>query len=337
MEHLDGYVLDDYKFEVKLFDIHAIKQDDWVNIAKEYDMVFLNYTVLDWAFAYMGAPMRGEGKKMIMDIDDAISHVRKDNPTYQQYQANNGKYIYNVNCMLNEVDYVTTTTPYLRNVLVDETSKGYDKIRVIPNCIDLKKYHWRFPPTKKDKITLMYFGSTTHFEDLLQKQFTTGVDRLMEEIPNLQLVTVGAFIPELRDKWGMRYVNDFGDTDVYKWIEFGYPKFMEAADIVVSPLEIDTYNRSKSFIKYLEYSAAKKPGVYQDINQYRDIVEHGKNGFLAQTADNWYTHIKALVTDIDLRKKIGNAAFKTAQEYQIKDWVKKYAELFKSCVVDDKQ
>lgn len=320
------------KFEVKIYDIHAKKQDNWIDVAKYYDLVFMNYTVLDWAFAHMGAPVRGEGKKIIMDIDDNVSSVRPDNPTYEQFHANNKRYIRHTYCMLKEADYVTTTTRYLRNVLVNEIPKNHDLVKVIPNCIDLKRYKWRFKAEEREKITIVYFGSTTHFQDLLQKPFVEGMDKLMKELPNLQFITVGAFIPELRYKWGVRYNNAFGDTDIYKWIDKKYPKFMEMADIVVSPLEVDTYNRSKSAIKYLEYSAAKRPGVYQNINQYFDIIKHGKNGYLAQTADEWYKYMKKLAMDVKLRQEIGNQAYETAKKYQIKDWVGKYAELFKQAI-----
>lgn len=327
MTHLNGHTSGDTTFKVEIYDIHAKKQPNWVQIAKEYDVVFCNYTVLDWGFAAMGAPLRGENKKMIMDIDDAVWYVRRDNPTFNQFMANDGKYTHDISCMLDEVDRITTTSPYLRNVICDKTYNRHDKVDVIPNYINLDLYAHRYDAVDRDTITITHFGSTTHFEDLLQPAFVEAMEKLMREFPNIRFLTVGAFIPEFRYKFGPRYVNEFGHIDIYGWIKDKFPLFMEQTDIVVAPLEIDVYNRSKSSIKYLEYSSAKRPGVYQDIVQYQSVIDNGVNGYLAQSKEDWYESLKKLITDVSLRKNMGDAAFATTQEYQIKDHVEEYAKV----------
>jgi len=334
MNYLNGYCDGEVKFKVDIYDIFAKKQPNWIDISKSYDLVFFNYTPLDWAFAHMGAPIRAEGKKLIMDIDDAIWYVRRDNPTYEAYHKNNDWFIKVITAIINEVDLVITTSSYLKNVIADKTLKRHEQIKVIPNYIDLFLYRWRFKPVKKDFLNIYYFGSTTHSLDLYQKNFMEGLERLFKEFPNLKLVTVGAFIPQLRYRFGKRYQNAFGDVDIYKWINEKYPKFMADADIVVAPLEIDIYNRSKSFIKYLEYSSANKPGVYQDIDAYRCVIKQGKNGFLASSADEWYLYLKKLAVNYKLRVKIGNEAFKTVKKYQIQNHINEYAGVIKKVLTN---
>lgn len=326
MKHLDGYNYKGYTFETEIFDIFKNPQDDWRVIADTFDLAFINYTVLDWGFAYMGSAIREKGKKMVMDIDDNIWHIRADNPTYKQFHDNNGLFIHNIRCMLDEVDRVTVTSSYLKNVVCDKTYKRHEFVDVIPNMIDLDMYSNAFQASEREAVTIMHFGSTTHFEDLLKKPFVEALAKIMREFPNVRFVTVGAFIPELKYRFGQRYENRFGDIDIYKWIKDKFPMFMEEADIVVAPLERDVYNRSKSFIKFLEYSSAKRPGVYEDIDQYREVVDNGVNGFLAESEENWYENLKKLVTSVDLRQKIGEEAYKTAKEYEIKDHLDKYAQ-----------
>ena len=236
MTYLNGYTYNGFKFKVDIYDIHAKKQPNWIDISKQYDLVFLNYTVLDWAFAAMGAPLRGEGKKMIMDLDDAIWYVRKDNPTYESYHANNGQNIYNVQCILDEVDHIICASRYLKNVIVNKTYRRHEHITVIPNCIDLKLYNKSYEIKDKKDIIILHFGSTTHFEDLLQKEFMMGISRIMYEYPNVKFITVGAFMPEFRYKFGSRYENAFGANDIYTWIKDKFPLYMDQADIVVAPL-----------------------------------------------------------------------------------------------------
>lgn len=332
MKYLNGYKDSTVSFCIDFYDINSIKQPSWVEIADAYDAVFLNYTVLDWQYAVMGACMHGKGKKIIMDIDDAIWYLRPDNITYETIMANNKKMLHDVTCILDDVDRVTVTSSYLRNIVCDKTYKRHEQVGVFPNYIDLELYKYRYPSVDREQITIMHFGSTTHFMDLQQETFVKGMDMIMKEFPNVKFVTVGAFIPELRRKFGSRYENKFGDVDIYKWIQNKFPLYMEEADIVVAPVEEDIYNKAKSSIKFLEYSSAMKPGVYQNIRQYQEVVEDGKNGFLATTAEEWYGALKQLVLSHEMRRKIGENAFNTIQSHQMKDHISEYANFIKTAL-----
>ena len=324
MKHLNGYTDGEVIFETTLYDINKEPRDNWVDIAKEYDAVFLNYTVLDVPYAYMGAPIRGEGKKIIYDLDDAIWYVNPDNIVHDQLKELNAGYL--VTCMLDDADGVVTTNGYLRNIIADKSYKRHKDILVAPNCIDFELYNKTFTPKKRNEVVLMHFGSTSHFSDLLRPDFVEGVDRILKEYPNVRLKTVGAFIPEFRYKWGNRYENAFGDVDIYRWISEKFPLYMEEADIMVVPLIDNVYNRGKSDIKAMEIGSTGKPAVFSSTRPYIETIEHGKTGFLANSADEWYQHIKALIDSIELRKKLGSALYRYVRSYrQAKDIVPLYA------------
>ena len=84
---------------------------------------------------------------------------------------------------------------------------------------------------------------------------------------------------------------------------------MRETDIFLAPLTDNLYNRCKSSIKFLETSSAKRVGVWQNIRQYQQVVEDGKNGFLARTAEDWYKSIKYLIDNPEERKRMGENAF----------------------------
>lgn len=327
MKWLNGFVHNGYKFKVDTFDIHKNSKDSWLDIAKKYDIVFLNYTVVDWHYAAMASVVHGEGKPIVMDVDDAIWFVQKDNIAHDSLKKLNGSYI--LTCILDDVDMVTTTNGYLRNVIIDKTIKRNDQIKVMENQIDFDLYNKTFPAKDDGIITLMHFGSTSHFEDLLDKEFIEGVDRIMKEYPQVVFKSVGAFISDLRYKWGQRYQNDFGDVDIYKWIKDRFPLFMSQCDILVVPLLDTLYNRCKSDIKFIESASAKKPGVFSDVRPYNDTIRHGVNGYLAKTSDEWYKSIKTLIDSKEKRDEIGNNAYAYVKKNrQMKDNLKGYAELF---------
>lgn len=313
-------------FEVHVFD--PKENMNWPEVAQHYDIIYFNYLNNAWGFAAMGAMARKFGTQLVMDVDDALWDIQPDNPAYHVYHKK-GEAIRNFTAICKEVDYMTTTSMYLKHVICDNTYKHPSRVKVFPNYVDLDLYNYRPPFKDTHEITLLHHGSTTHFMDLEEAEFERGLDRIFKEYPNVKLKTVGAFIPKYKEKWGERYINDFGDPDIYKWIKNKFPKAMDDTDILVVPLKKSIYTKSKSSIKFIETGSAGKPGVWQNIRQYDEIVD-GNNGFLAESAQDWYENIKTLIDDKALRKKMGECAYETVKkDWQIQDHVEDYATWFK--------
>lgn len=332
MKYLNGYKDDVVEFQVTFFDINQTDKPSWVEIAKEHDLVFLNYIPLDWEYAAMGMCVHGEGKKIIMDIDDAIWYVQKDNIVHDQLKEMDAEYV--VTCILNDVDGVMTTNRYLRNIIVDKTMKYHDKVKIAENMIDLTLYDKTFPAKDTGTITLMHYGSSSHFDDLLDPDFIEGVDMIMKEYPQVVFKAVHSFIPELRYRWGVRYQNASGIPDIYDWVKYGFPPFMEEADIMVVPLRDTKYNRAKSDIKFIETASAMKPAVFSNTRPYTDTIEHGKTGYLVKSKQEWYEALKQLVESKEKRQEIGENAYNFVKENrQIQSNLQPYIDFFKKIVL----
>lgn len=330
MQHLNGFELEDVRFETYVYDPNVDEAMDWIEVADKFDIIFFNYTAMPWEFAKMGTMARKKNRLLVMDVDDSLWDIMPDNPAYAGLKRGTDG-IRNFTSICNEVDYMTTTCKFLRNVIAHNTKKKTLRVKVLPNFIDLDNLYTHRPPFKDtQEITLLHFGSTTHFIDLQAKEFEQGVDMIMKEYPNVTFKTVGALIPAYKYKWGQRYQNSYGHQDLYKWVGERFPEFMNETDIMVVPLEENTYTKCKSSIKFLEASSAKKAGVYQDIRQYQEVIEHGVNGYLAYTAQEWHDSIKKLIDDKEHRRSVGEKAFETIEnDWQMKDNVVRYAEFFK--------
>jgi len=334
MEHLNGWTDGEVKIKADVWNIVDKNKADWRKIAKDYDIIYLNYLNQAWGFAAMGCMARKYGRKMVMDFDDDLWSILPDNTAYQVYKKGS-EGVKVITAIANEVDYVTCTNFYLKNAIAHHTFKRHEFIEIFPNYIDfdLYKYRPRFKDT--NQIQLVHFGSSSHFNSLQSEEFNRGIDKILKEYPNVVFKTVGAFIPKYKLRWGARYAHAFGDTDVYKWIKGRFPDVMRETDILVAPLTDNVYNRCKSSIKFIEASSAKKPGVWQDIRQYREVVEGGKNGLLARTAQDWYEAIKKLIDDKELRREMGKNAFKTVERgWQMKDHLDEYGQFFKKVFLD---
>lgn len=317
-------------FKVEIFD--GKKKMDWRDIAKEFDVLYLNYITNAWGFVTMAVEMAKNGKKIVYDIDDSIWDIQKDNAAYHVYEKGSENTATITDIIARGCDYATVTNQFLKNAVAHHTGKNHNNIKVFQNYIDLDLYKWKQKQKDKYNITIAHFGSSSHFNDLANDGFVGGMEKLMKEFPQVNFFTVGALIPSLKTKFGHRYTTGFGDHDIYKWVKM-MPLILQDVDIFVAPLVDTTYCRSKSSIKYLEYSSAQIPGVYQYIRQYREVVEHGKNGFLAATSNDWYSSLKELVESKQRRIEVGMNAYKDVKSnWTIQKNVKEYVDFFNEIV-----
>lgn len=328
MRILDGYKDSEVEIECNVFDATKGESFDWRDVFAEYDAVYFNYTTNDVGYAIMGTLAQQFKRKLICDLDDDIFNIQQGNPAFEVFKKGAwGRTV--AKSVFNDVQHLTCTNRHLKHVLMNETNKGDSLISILPNYIDLSLYNHRCDFKDRGYYKAIHFGSSTHHNDLYSEPFFRAMDRVMKEYPNFTFVSVGAFVPKYRNLWGTRYEQGFGDTDVLKWIEKMKP-IMDDIDFAVVPLIDNTYNRSKSSIKFLETSSYKIPGVWQDIRQYKEVVKHGENGYLASTEEEWYSSIISLINDSKLRKIMGEKAFETIENgWQQKDHTKEYAQMFK--------
>lgn len=326
MKYLNGYTDGHTTFQVTTFDPSKGISFDWRDVFQEYDIIYFNYTTNDIGYAVMGTMAQKYGKKLVCDVDDDLWNLLTDNAAYEIFKKGSwGQTV--VTAVLGDVHHVTCTNSHLQHSIeYNSKAKG---VTVLPNFIDLSLYTHRSTFKDRGYYRALHFGSSTHFASLYSTPFVEAVDRIMKEYPNFILTTVGAFVAEFKKKWGSRYEQGFGDSDLMKWIN-KMPTFMNDSDFIVTPLLNNVYNRSKSSVKYLEASSFKMPGIYQNIRQYNSIIKNGENGYLASTSEEWYQSMKSLLSNAEHRKTVGENAFKTVeQDWQIQDHVKDYADMFK--------
>lgn len=104
-------------------------------------------------------------------------------------------------------------------------------------------------------------------------------------------------------------------------------------DIGLAPLWPTPFSDSKSAIKVIEYAARGIPSVASDCPAYRDVIEHGVNGFIVKQDHEWLKYMSLLAADNDLRENMGKAAAAMAGQHLIEDgwadWQAAYEGLFR--------
>jgi hypothetical protein len=143
-------------------------------------------------------------------------------------------------------------------------------------------------------------GGHSHAPDLLsiQPALLRLVDKYSERI-RFQFWGIDpppSLVPHSRVDWYPIPSSRYSDFVVYFQ--------QQQMDIAIAPLGDNLFNSCKSAIKFFDYTALGAPGVYSRVVPYTEVIEHGKEGFLASTPDEWVDCLSRLIENPDLRKEI---------------------------------
>jgi glycosyltransferase involved in cell wall biosynthesis len=115
-----------------------------------------------------------------------------------------------------------------------------------------------------------------------------------------------------------------------KWNLRDWQQVLAQADIgiVIKP-QGDEIQRRKPSNKVISYMAAGLPVVCTPTAADKLIIAHGQTGYFADTDDEWYTYLKQLVEDPQLRKNMGMAGREfVLQHFQVEKIADKYIAFF---------
>src|SRR5262249_43307060 len=100
-------------------------------------------------------------------------------------------------------------------------------------------------------------------------------------------------------------------AESFPWTEESEIARIAAFDIGIMPLSDTPWERGKSAYKLIQVMAAGKPVVASPVGANRQVVQHGVNGFLAETAEPWAEALRTLANNPALRNEMGARARET--------------------------
>ncbi len=80
---------------------------------------------------------------------------------------------------------------------------------------------------------------------------------------------------------------------------------VQGFDVGIMPLPDDIYTRGKCGLKALQFMATGRPVVISPVGMNTTLVQHGENGLLASTEDEWIGALERLRDDPELRRTLG--------------------------------
>jgi len=321
------------KYVAEELELHGFKcavtiQDNpfLISYVKRFKVFVFNRTLCDARIKKMIAKIKAQNKTIIFDTDDLVFDKKyleymdffKKMNLFERKLYENG-----VGGEIVKDDYVkvcTTSTIYLAEKLKEEgkrvilvRNKMPESDLAIVEKINEKKLANRYFPL--ERIVIGYF-SGAHGHD---KDFSTIEDvlmRLMDKYEDLRLFLGGPL--EISDKF-KKYEKRIKKM-VYVPREENY-RNMAGVDIIIAPLEINNpFCESKSELKFFEAGILGVPTVVTATQTFREAIEDGVDGFVADDSDAWMEKLEKLIMNRQTRQEIGaKAKIKALQNYTTKN------------------
>jgi glycosyltransferase involved in cell wall biosynthesis len=151
-----------------------------------------------------------------------------------------------------------------------------------------------------DSVRIVYgSGTNTHDEDFTEA--AKAIRACLKAYPQVKLRIIGDLnLPKDFSRFGKR-IERFPSTSYPKYLQL-----MAACDIAIAPLEPTLFNDAKSNIKFIEATMVGLPSVCSSRAEFSGIIEHNRNGMLADDAQSWFAGLEALIVSRDQR--LGMAA-----------------------------
>ncbi len=236
-------------------------------------------------------------KKVIYDFDDAIW---LSNTSKQNHLAGWLKWHRKVNAICRWSWKVSCGNDFL----ADYARKFNDNVVINPTTIDTD-YHRPSGASKNSPPVIGWTGthSTAKYLALLNPA--------LKELKKNHEFSI-KIICDQRPAW------NYNNFKFVLWQRKKEIEQLDSIDIGIMPLENTDWEKGKCGFKALQYMAMEKPAVVSSVGVNKDIIDHGKNGFLCSDMKEWVEFLSELLKSESLRKQLGkNGRQKVINSYSV--------------------
>ncbi|NLS75920.1 MAG: glycosyltransferase family 4 protein [Chloroflexi bacterium] len=263
-----------------------------------YDMLFVHREVFPFFTPAVERLARRLQPRFVYDFDDAI-YTR---PTYQRNWRDWLRDPARVADVVSLASHVIVGSRHLEEYARQHTTA----VTRIPTPVDTDRYQPRTSRSPSgDAPVIGWVGSHSTLPSL--QLILPALEILRSRGHDFRLKVVGA-----------RNVHDLdaGRVPVERvvWTLDQEVANLQGCDIGVMPLASSPWEDAKCGFKLIQYMAVGLPCVASPVGENRYIVEHGRSGLLAESADEWVAALGSLLRDEELRRQMGEVGRQRAEE-----------------------
>lgn len=263
--------------------------------AAGFDLLWIEKEVLPWLPAGLELALMSGRVPFVLDYDDAVFHGYDQHRSARVREWLAGKHP----ALMRRAALVVAGNHYLADFA---RAAGAARVEVVPTVIDLARYPapgWA--GARAGALpTVGWIGqrATASFLAPLAPVF----ERLSAE-GRARFAAIGIDTAAL----GL-------PMQSVPWTEATEVASISHFDVGIMPLVDEPFERGKCGYKLIQYMACSLPVVASPVGVNRQIVEHGVNGFLAETPAQWQEALQTLAADAGLRQRMGQAGRRKVEQ-----------------------
>jgi glycosyltransferase involved in cell wall biosynthesis len=226
------------------------------------------------------------------------------------------------------VDKIVVNSEFMRNNLCKFYKLDIEKIEVIPNGVDIKRFsNCSHKIALSGNPSILFLARPTKLKGI--DIMIRAIAKLKFDLPNLKLHIVGNcqktndyvshLIKEQKVEENVVFHGEANSSLV--------PSYFKSANIFVNPSRYEGFG-----ITILEAMASGTPIIASNIKSFNEILIDGKNAlfFRAMDPDDLSEAILTLYKDPNLGKQLAQHALQEVKKYSWSAVAQKYLSLYKS-------
>jgi glycosyltransferase involved in cell wall biosynthesis len=278
---------------------------------RDYDLLWIEKELLPYVPEWLERILI-QNIPYAVDYDDAQFHI------YDYYGSKLTKLLlaHKIDNVMANAQLVIAGNKYIAN---RAKKAGAKSIEIIPTVIDLERYS--IDTHRSSKIfNIGWIGSpgTSIYLKSIQPVFES-----LRSQHQCTFTLVGA---------GRLTLGSL-DLDIKDWYEDSEVKDIKSFDVGIMPLDNTPWEEGKCGIKLIQYMACALPVVGTPIGVNQEIIEHGINGFQANSLTEWTEYLSELANDPNLCTQMGaEGRLMVESKYCLQVTAPRLAQLLRACV-----
>jgi glycosyltransferase involved in cell wall biosynthesis len=250
------------------------------------------------------APLQALAKRpMILDVDDAV-------------WLNTGGH--RAQALARASDLVVCGNSFL----ADQFSRWNRNVTIIPTAVNTSWYRPRRPRENASALVLGWTGTSGNFPFLYSIE--GALVRVLQHCNRAKLLVVADRPPQFKHLPESR-------VEFERWTPRTELAAFAHMSIGLMPLADTAWCNGKCSYKMLCYMAAGLPVVVTAAGMNREVLAMGDVGFSADCEQQWVDALTALLSDADLRQRMGAAGRAVVEErFSLQRLAQQYAAVFHS-------
>lgn len=288
-------------------------------LAESSDMVVFERQYVPEVLMYIRMAKK-QGKVICSNVDDNVWSLPESNPAKQIYS---GDVLARYNAILQEVHAVTTSTPYLKKLVLPFNKNCYVERNLVEPFLN------EFVSIGKDRgyediIRIGWWLTPHHADDA--KIIQDVVPVITKRYPQIKWIMMGwlprsiALLPKNKYEY-----YEFVQVDAF------YPALASLdMDIAIAPLINNEFNWAKTGRKAQEAAILGIPIILAPISTYSNW-KHGETCIKPKTNDTkgWIEALSYLIENVPKHEEIARAAYHYVLEnHSIDTYIVEHAQIF---------